>query len=606
MLVTPLTPPRLFLTEEPGAVPSPAPVRAEPVKPESTVVADTPQVGCSPDLTAGKGESQADKEAHTKNGTVTLRKHQQEAVRAVLGEFGRKIESTLIVHPTGSGKTYVAASIASFAAQKNHGVLWLAHREELIDQAVNSLKKVGLHPLVEKGQSRARPDFVSGISNVVVASVQSMKEDRLGLWDPSDFRLIICDEAHHSTSKSYRRIFDYFVGSRIMGMTATADRLDGANLGRVYETKAHEYNLRQAVRDEMLVPLKVNRLNVDPPIDLRDLKVVGSGDKADFAMGALDQRVTDSAEILISAIMKDRWSPDGLGNHPAILFAPDIHSAETMAACFRSSGVTAEGISHKTKNRRDKVRSFRKGRFQVFCNSMLFTEGTDFPFVSRIILCRPTMSRGLVMQMLGRGMRLPDDNPLSAGKVECVALDFAWLLDKHKLVHPVQLYDDSSIDREVMQRAQKIMEDRGERDIEAALEAAEKEQAVVVAQRVRLQQRQVQVRKISYDPLGTMEVLGLPKMQTNTMAQFDPPPEWMIEKLKKHRVDNPHEMSFEQARKVYTALQGRLVKGLATVRQVGYLMALGVPAAEAREMKFKAACEEITRRKEIKAQGGIL
>ncbi len=194
---------------------------------------------------------------------VTLRPYQQEAEQAVLHEWDSGHTKTLLVLPTGTGKTIVFAKIAEDRVRVGERVLIMAHRSELLEQASDKIEKAtGLKSAVEKAEQTC----IGSWRRIVVGSVQTLtREKRLHQFAADYFDTIIIDEAHHSVSDSYQRVLQYFGDAKVLGVTATPDRADKRNMGSYYESLAYEYSLVQAIKEGYLcrivaqtIPLQID------------------------------------------------------------------------------------------------------------------------------------------------------------------------------------------------------------------------------------------------------------------------------------------------------------------------------------------------------------
>ena len=232
---------------------------------------------------------------------MELRPYQEEARQAVHREWEDK-DRTLIVLPTGCGKTIVFAKIAEDRVREGGRVLILAHRGELLDQAADKIKKnTGLRCAVEKAEQTCLGSWY----RIAVGSVQSlMRESRLKRFHTDYFDTIIVDEAHHCISDSYQRVLDYFNTAKVLGVTATPDRGDMRNLGQYFESMAYEYTLPKAIREGYLCKIVAQTI----PLKL-DISGVGSqsGDyKAGDLGDALDPYLHQIAEEMVK-YCKNRW-----------------------------------------------------------------------------------------------------------------------------------------------------------------------------------------------------------------------------------------------------------------------------------------------------------
>ena len=185
---------------------------------------------------------------------MELRPYQREAKEAVFENWGNGTKKTLLVLPTGCGKTIVFAKITEECVRQGDRVLILAHRGELLDQAADKIAKAtGLGCATEKADQTC----IGSWFRIVVGSVQSMmREKRLERFPEDFFGTIIIDEAHHCVSDSYQRVLNHFPCAKILGVTATPDRGDMKNLGNVFESLAYEYTLPRAIKEGYLSPIK--------------------------------------------------------------------------------------------------------------------------------------------------------------------------------------------------------------------------------------------------------------------------------------------------------------------------------------------------------------
>ncbi|HPM75075.1 MAG TPA: DEAD/DEAH box helicase family protein, partial [Saccharofermentans sp.] len=210
---------------------------------------------------------------------VELRPYQVNAIKAVSDEFKKGHNHTLLVLPTGTGKTIVFAKVVELNVNGGKRALILAHRSELLDQASDKLKLAsGLDTALEKAESTS----IGSFEPVTVASVQTLsQEKRLNKFPRDYFDLIVVDEAHHCMSETYQRILNYFNTAKVLGVTATPDRADQKNLGQFFDSKAFEYTLNQAVREGYLCPVKAQMI----PLEL-DINNVGLSN-GDYAVGEI-------------------------------------------------------------------------------------------------------------------------------------------------------------------------------------------------------------------------------------------------------------------------------------------------------------------------------
>ena len=390
---------------------------------------------------------------------MELRPYQSEAKAAIFDEWDKGVLKTLLVLPTGCGKTIVFAKVAEDCVRRGDRVLILAHRGELLDQAADKIARTTkLGCATEKaGQSCLGSWF-----RIVVGSVQTlMREKRLGQFPAGYFNTIIIDEAHHCISDSYRKILDHFDSARVLGVTATPDRGDMQNLGQVFDSLAYEYTLPKAIKGGYLSPIKA--LTIPLKLDLSGVSMQSGDFKAGDIATALDPYLYQIADEM-EKYCKDRKT---------VVFLPLVRTSQKFRDILIEKGFRAAEVNGESKDRAEVLEAFDRGDHNVLCNSMLLTEGWDCPSVDCIVVLRPTKVRSLYSQMVGRGTRL------HPGKEHLLLLDFLWHTERHELCHPADLI---CTDREVAQKMTENMEEACGCPVDIE-EAEKKASEDVVAQR---------------------------------------------------------------------------------------------------------------------------
>ena len=504
---------------------------------------------------------------------MKLRPYQDEAVEAIRNEFARGKKSTLLVLPTGTGKTITFGMVARKTILRGNKVLVLAHREELINQAVDKLFELGITSGIEKAQSHARSLFEP---DCVIATVQTMQRQRLESWKPDHFKLVITDEAHHATASTYQKIYKHFRSAYHLGVTATADRADEDELCDVFESVAYEMSLWEAMKAPDPGPYlcRLKFVQCDVQIDLRSIRTTAG----DFNLGDLEEVITPAIDTLANAIRQE------IGDRRTLVFTPDVGSSQAMASALSSLGLAAEASWGNDSGRKDKVNRLHSGATQVLCNCALLTEGFDCPEIAAVVLCRPTKSRLLFSQMVGRGTRLAN------GKTDCLIVDFDYQTVKHDLVKPVELFDTTHTDIEALACAQEILVAEPGVDLMDAIERGERVHQERSILRVKARERDVKYRKVSYDPLDVCDTLGMLsrgfKAPENTANRAT---EKQVEILAKKGVTGAEMLSKRKASDMIGILFDRQNRGLATLKQVSWLISKGVEPGTARALKFEEA-----------------
>ena len=387
-----------------------------------------------------------------------LRPYQQQARDRIHAEWDAGHTRTLLVLPTGTGKTIVFASVAADQVRAGDRVLILAHRGELLEQAADKLQRsTGLVSAVEKAESTCLDSWF----RVVVGSVQTLQRTaRLERFPQDYFGTIIIDEAHHAITDGYRRILDYFSGAKVLGVTATPDRGDMRNLGEVFDSLAFEYKLTDAIKEGYLCRILAQTI----PLQLDITSVTMSG--GDYAVGDLGTALDPYLEQ-IAAEMARRCK-----SRKTVVFLPLIKTSQKFRDLLNAHGFRAAEVNGQSDDRRQVLADFDAGKYNVLCNSMLLTEGWDCPSVDCVVVLRPTKVRSLYSQMVGRGTRL------SPGKTDLLLLDFLWMTDKHELCRPADLVcEDRTVARQMTEH---LAETGCPEDIEEAAAQASED---VVAQR---------------------------------------------------------------------------------------------------------------------------
>lgn len=390
---------------------------------------------------------------------LELRPYQQEALTAVLSQWEDGFQKTLLVLPTGCGKTVVFAKITEECVKTGKRVLILAHRGELLDQAADKLYKVtGLGASREKAEQSCLGSWF----RVTVGSVQTLMRDKRLSGFPDDyFDTIIIDEAHHAISESYQKILNYFYKADVLGVTATPDRGDMKNLGQVFESLAYEYTLPRAIREGYLSPIKA--VTIPLKLDLTGVSTQAGDFKASDIDTALDPYLYQIADEMTN-YCKDRKT---------VVFLPLVKTSQKFRDILNEHGFRAAEVNGNSTDRAEILSDFDSGKYNVLCNSMLLTEGWDCPSVDCVVVLRPTKVRALYCQMVGRGTRLCE------GKSELLLLDFLWNTERHELCRPAHLICENE------EVARKMTENLSEQcGVPVDLEEAEnKASEDVVAQR---------------------------------------------------------------------------------------------------------------------------
>lgn len=506
---------------------------------------------------------------------VELRPYQANAIQAVSDEFQRGHNHTLVVLPTGTGKTIVFAKVVELNISGGKRALILAHRGELLDQAADKLKfACGLDTALEKAEYSS----LGCRELVTVGSVQTLAQERRLAKFPRDyFDLIVVDEAHHCMSESYQRILAYFDSAKVLGVTATPDRADQKNLGQFFDSKAYEYTLNQAVRDGYLCPVKAQMIPLE--LDINSVGISGG----DYAVG----EIGSSLEPYLNQISLEMLNY--CKGRKTVVFLPLVKTSQRFCELLNLHGLRAAEVNGNSRDRDKILKDFDSGEYDVLCNSMLLTEGWDCPSVDCIVVLRPTKVRSLYQQMVGRGMRL------SPNKTELLLLDFLWMTERHDLCRPSALI---SKDQDIAARIDKKMMDReGGIDLIVAEDEAEgdairerEESLARELEAMRKRQRKL-VDPIQYAFSIAAEDLA---NYTPTFAwEMSPPTARQIDYLEKHGIFAGQIQNCGMASLIIEKLKNRQIEGLATPKQIRFLERYGF--YHVGTWSFEAASKMITR-----------
>lgn len=491
----------------------------------------------------------------------TLRPYQTAAISAVEREYERGTQRTLLVLPTGCGKTVVFAELARRAVARGRRVLVLAHRAELLEQAQSKLADVGVWAAIEKAERRA------GFAPVVVASVQTLQRKRLAELDPKAFDVVV-DEAHHAPAASYRAILEHFAGARVLGVTATPARADGKALGELFGSCAYRYELRDAIRDRWLVPITARRVFVES-VDLSAIRS-RAGDLANDELAAV--MATDEAILGVVGPLLEL-----AGARRTIVFAVDVAhaSAIAQALCDRRPGCAR--VAHgdlEDGQRKELLAEYRAGEFQFLVNCALYTEGFDEPSVACVACARPTKSWTLYTQMVGRGTRLLGlslDESIANGKLDCLILDFVGNAGRHKLVGPLDaLAAGENVDDDVRSEAERLLLEEAQ-PIDGLLEVA----AAALEERRQEARRSAHVEYFAseVDPFLGAE-LGEPCFEAWALEPATPDERLQLTDLGFKKL--PDGLTRGEAQRIFDAHRRRNQLGLATYKQSALLAKFGM------------------------------
>ena len=530
---------------------------------------------------------------------MKIRFYQHECTDAIFKEW-EKVQSTLACLPTGLGKTRVASEVIQRSQPKR--TLFLAHREELIFQAQRQIKAAtGLESEIEMGDLKASTSLFNNMP-VLISTIQTQcagkNGGRMKKFRPEDFGVIIVDECHHGVASSYVKVLNHYKQNpniKILGITATPDRTDELALGQIFESVAFDYEMVRAIEEGWLVPIQ------------QQLVTVGSLDFSAVRTTAGDLNGADLARIL-----EDEKNLQGMvgsaieiiGDKKAIAFTGSVRHAEMCCQIFnRHKPQMASWVCGETprEERRAILKDFTEDRTQILCNCGIATEGFDCPQVEVIIMGRPTKSRSLYQQMVGRGTRALTGTldelhsayerreAISASKKPSVlVIDYVGNSGKHKLMTTADILG-GKYPEEVRELALKKAKESGKaKNIDEMLKESE-EEIRERKEKVRLEEearRSRLVAKVNFttknvDPFSLFGISPCLDSKWDKGRQLSDKSRTIIKNM---GVD-PDKIGYARGTQLVQAQVQRWKKSLCSVKQAKLLIKHGYPDAANMTMK---------------------
>ena len=486
--------------------------------------------------------------------SMKLRPYQVAAVKAVETEWNSGHKKTLLVLPTGTGKTICFATVAKNAVRAGKKVLILAHRDELLNQAQDKIASAtGLHCAKEKASETSLDSFY----RITVGSVQTlMRPKQLDMFPPDEYQTIIVDEAHHVLADSYQRVLSHFPEADVLGVTATPERNNIQCLGKYFESLAYEYTLPQAIHDGYLC--KIKALTIPLNLDIQGVKITSG----DYSAGQLGDALEPYLEQIATEM--EKYCQD----RKTVVFLPLVATSQKFRDILVRHGFRAAEVNGNSPDRAEILKDFDEGKYNVLCNAMLLTEGWDCPSVDCVIMLRPTKIRALYCQCVGRGTRL------YPGKDHLLLLDFLWNTVKHDLCRPASLICKS---QDVADKMTKNLEEAAGEAIDIE-DAEEKASSDVVRQREEslakeLEAMRTRKRKL-VDPIQFAISISAEDLSdyTPTFAwEMAPASKKQIEYLQNHGIFAEQIQNAGLASQLINRLKERYGMHLSTPQQIRFL-----------------------------------
>lgn len=483
------------------------------------------------------------------------RDYQQEAIIATAKGF-KEFDKQLIILPTGAGKTVVFAMQADrFRTKRNERTLFLAHRDELINQAADKIRSVtGVEPGIEKGQSHADRD-----KPFTVASIQTMQRNRLNSWNRDHFGFVVVDEAHHTLADSYLNTLGHFHDrAKVLGVTATPGRGDKRNLGEYYENISYEIGIVELIKRGYLSRVMIRTVPIK--IDLNGIRQTAG----DYKAADLSERLEPMFEKIIDGIQE--FAP----KRKTLVFLPLIKTSKLFVEMLRKRGISADHVDGEMEGRKDVLKAFNENRFQILSNAMLLLEGYDQPDVDCVIMLRPTRSTALYAQALGRGTRT------APHKENLLVLDFLWQFEKHNIIRPANIVAGTDGKAKAMTE---ISEEGGEIDLlELEAQAEDKLERALVKELENKNRRRRYSKMISLEELAVnVKKADIAKYEPTMRWHGEPPTDGQLKLLQKFKIDTEKIKFKGQASEIISTIMARQKASLATPTQMKWLTKFNHP-----------------------------
>ena len=365
---------------------------------------------------------------------MLLRPYQEVAVSDAIKALD-KHGNTLVVAPTGAGKTIMLSALVGKRHKEGKKILIVQHRDELVEQNQSKFKKV--NPYITTSIVNGTVKHWDG--DAVFSMVQTISRER-NLRHRPKFDMVVIDEGHHAAAPTYRRVVDAVLEdndkAEIVGFTATPNRGDGKGLRDVFNNCAHQIEIGSLIQEGFLVRPKT--FIVDLGLNDQLNKVTKRGKEYDME---------EVAAIMDHQVINDRivreWR-DKAGDRKTVVFCSTIRHAQNLCYAFQDAGVNAEYITGETDKtyRQGVLHDLEHGDLQVVVNVAVLTEGFDAPPVSCVVLTRPCSQKGTMVQMIGRGLRIVDPElyPYTI-KTDCIVMDFGTSVITHGSIDDVANLD---------------------------------------------------------------------------------------------------------------------------------------------------------------------
>lgn len=427
----------------------------------------------------------------TKVNNIILRPYQNKAFHKMRDKYRSNIKRQLVVMATGTGKRYCAVKLSQIKSFKN--TLFIAHREELIDQAREEFDNYfpGETGIIKRDEEDWDKKFV-------VASIQTLIK-RFDKVSKKHFDLIHIDEAHHYASNTWCKPLNYYSPKLLVGWTATPTRLDGLSLKSIFDQIVYNYSIKDGIREGYLCDIEA--IQIRTRNDISNIKKIAG----DFNQKELSDIVDEDArnELIVESHKKY------CGGRQAIVNCVDIRHAIRVNTVFRRAGYVSNVlVSDKevTPNRMQLIKDFKNKKLQILTNVDILSEGFDYSDIAAIHMARPTQSKSLYIQQIGRGTRKKSKEISYKFGQKVIILDYVDNCGKHKLINTWSLKGT------IVDNKSKIT-----LDAKTLKEEKEKEKRII-----RIKSRHIIDRKVNLFPIPVPPKIKSIKMrEPATKSQLD-------------------------------------------------------------------------------------
>ena len=538
---------------------------------------------------------------------MTLRDYQLETVESVFKEW-ESVQRTLACVPTGGGKSAIAAEIIRRVQPAR--ALFVCHREELVWQFRNTLKKfAGLDADIEMADIHSGATLF-GNAPVVIATVQTLNSNwngrsRMGKFKPEDFGVLICDEFHHAVAPTWKNVMGYMTQNpklKVLGITATPDRADEESLGQICDTVAIDIEILDLINLGWLVMPHQNFVSIEGLDFSQKRTTAGDLNGADLAAVMESE---SNLQGVASASLKV------IGDRRAIIFTASVKQAEVLSNIFNRHRIGMSdwvcGLTNKDV-RRATLDNFKSGKTQVIANCGVLTEGFDDPGVGVIVMARPTKSRSLYSQMIGRatrtlpglvdGLASPDERKAAiaaSAKPFCEVLDFVGNSGRHKLITSADVLGGKISEPAVAMAVARAKKQGGPVNMTEELVKAEEELRLAAEERRRLEEARkaklVANVRFNTKSVNPFDIFQIAPTRERGWDQGKVLSEKQKSLLLRQGI-NPDTMPYAQSKQVLNEIFRRWNAKLATMGQLKVLRRYGYTDAN---VTFEAASECLNR-----------